>query len=153
MATTTATLELTVCAICREALPAERFGRGDLRRCLECKRGEQALLARRAQLTPAEQMRVSLARQRAAGVSFDVAWRGGFRNIAWPHERVARAAWIAVLTDDAHIAVWRCAFERRSHPALERGRLGPAREALDAAEVLTAKLTHHGMPRGVTITS
>jgi hypothetical protein len=58
--------------------------------------------------SPAEQVRVSLARSRSAAVPFDAAWAAAYANVRWPHDTIHRLQWKAVIEADEH--QWRAAY-------------------------------------------
>lgn len=66
----------------------------------------------RAKMSPAVQMRVMLARSRAAGVPFDRAWESAFERVKWPHDTTARLDWKYTLEDAR--TQWGSAYDRRS---------------------------------------
>ena len=88
----------------------------------------------------ARQVRKSLERQRAAGVSFRVAWARATGHVHLPHDSAERNIDRAVLEDPSVISLWSAAYERRSHRAFDAVRAISA--MLEAAEAEDAKHRH-----------
>lgn len=59
-------------------------------------------------------MRAELARARANGVSFTLAFQQAFEAISWPGDRMAREEWQTILTETADI--WRQCYEGTGAP-------------------------------------
>jgi len=66
-----------------------------------------------------EQIEASLRRQRKQHVAFPVAWQRCCGNLAYPHEGEDRHEWYALVSDPAYRDLWRSAYERAAHPALD----------------------------------
>ena len=66
-----------------------------------------------------EQLEASLRRQREAGMPFEVAWLRATSHVAWPWHRPERDEWQALVRDEDYIALWRSAYLREQHPALD----------------------------------
>lgn len=66
-------------------------------------------------MSPAEQLRVHLERDRERGVAFEVAYSSVLDEdagrIAWPHNTTHRREWKAILDSPRQREVWRAAFE------------------------------------------
>lgn len=54
-------------------------------------------LALTSRQSPAEQVRMLLARSRRHGVPFDAAWRQAIKRVRWPHDTDHRAQWKDVM--------------------------------------------------------
>jgi hypothetical protein len=78
------------------------------------------------------QLRESLARQRRAGVGFDLAWRQAVGHLMFDHDRESREQWRALIASPDFRELWRAAFEGdRAHRLLNGASL--LRLALDDA--------------------
>ena len=66
--------------------------------------------------TTAAQLRQSLARQRAAGCSFDLAWLQAVQRLRLPHPHDERHDWYRLLADPVFIGWWRSAYLREPGP-------------------------------------
>lgn len=58
--------------------------------------------------SPADQVGWLLARSKAAGVGFEIAWRSAWKHIMWPHDTGHRREWRAVLTSER--SLWETAY-------------------------------------------
>ena len=95
-------------------------------------------------LTIPEQIAASLRRQRTAGIDFPVAWRRAAGHIVWPHDREDRHQWKALVRDDHYVLMWRAAYLRRPHPALDAAHT--LRLTLDDAAERDARILRRSAP-------
>ena len=70
--------------------------------------------AGRSKISPATQMRETLAVSRRHGVPFDMAWAHAYRDVSWPHDTEARRQYKEILEDQRE--VWRRAYENEGKP-------------------------------------
>jgi hypothetical protein len=84
-----------------------------------------------------EQLRMSLERQRAAGVCWEVAWRRATSKLAFDWDGQERHAWQDILEDEETVEVWHKAYLRERHRALEFTQV--MRASLDDSDTRNAK--------------
>jgi hypothetical protein len=91
------------------------------------------------------QLRESLARQRRAGVPFDLAWRQCLGHLAHDHDWQSRHQWLELLADPEFRALWEAAYTRQPLPLLLATNL--LRRALDDSQARDAERTGRPLRR------
>jgi hypothetical protein len=111
---------------------------------------ERAHVSTYPDMSTAEQIRKSLERQRAHGVSFRIAWKQALGHLLLSHEPDQRNVDRALLTDASVIRAWQAGYLRQSHRGLDAiARLTAALEPDDETTLGLDRRRHPETARGL----